>query len=551
MKKILGKFCTHPFILFLVVGFIVFSNLLFNNFVWLDYPYVLNNPQVQSVKNIPSLFKGSALTADGYYRPIPALLLGSQKLLFNDAPIYYHFIQILLRIINVYFLFILFSKYFSKKISIFFSLVYLVHPLNVSQVAFISSIADMLFLTFGLLALNISLGKKMTVIRISLTFFFLLVGLLSKEAGILFIFVVMFAQLTSGMKRYVYFMGAGLASFLIYIFIRNSFSSFISPEIELYPMYGLSLRERLINAPKILMFYISKFFIPYNIGGLHLWKIEHISVNDFYFPLLLDCIFLMILSALGIYVYKKSKKYLFPYLFFSSFFILGQVLNIHIIPLDYTVSGRWFSFPMIGLLGMLACVASTVLKFLKKGKTLYIVALGILVYLSVFTMIRNSTWKNNITLFTRWEEIDDNFAIEGLLAQSYFKEGNFANALTHGKKSVILLPYDDNLSLLAQTYEKMGDTQSARATAARAISENNYAPGKHTISFYSDMLDLFLRNKDYENAQKTAQKAVNENPTSQYFLQVLNTLNHETNNGEEGKRNLDKAVEETYREYNR
>ena len=41
---------------FILIGFSVYSNSLFNGFVWEDEHLILSNPLVQSVGNIPSFF---------------------------------------------------------------------------------------------------------------------------------------------------------------------------------------------------------------------------------------------------------------------------------------------------------------------------------------------------------------------------------------------------------------------------------------------------------------------------------------------------------------
>lgn len=542
MKKVLLYLYTHPLALFTLIGFFVYANILFNNFVWLDYSYIIANPQLQTV-NIANLFRGSALTATGYYRPVSAVFLGVQWGFFYTQPFWYHLFQILLRITTVYFLFKVFSHFFSKKVSLFLSLIYLVHPMNESQVAYIASVADMLFICFGLMSLHISLGEKAEWFHLIIAKVLLLGSLFSKESGVLFFLVTTIAQLRFSIKRFVMYAIGGVAVVGIYFLTRLNLSSFSIPDTELYPFHELSILQRIINVPKILSFYISKFFIPYDIGGLHMWTVKEITFPSFYQPLIIDIAFFMVLAVIGFYIYTKRPKRIFTYLFFLSFCILGMSVNVQIVPLDYTVSSRWFAFSMIGLLGIAGTFIDRQSYPEQTKKMIAVVGCMILVYLSVLTVIRNNYWKDNISLFSRWAMIDDNFAIENLLANSYFLEEKYIQAKAHAEKSVSMLIYDSNLSLLAQIHEKLGDVPKALDYARATVKQENYARGGHSIPIYSEVVQLFMRNNEFSDALTVLKSAVVEYPDQPYFWTMMAVANEKLNNIEESKANYQKVQE--------
>ena len=64
---------TKAVTIIIIVGIIVYANMLFNGFVWDDINYIIDNPQIYSF-NIPHLlFDTGGYVSNGFYRPLPAL----------------------------------------------------------------------------------------------------------------------------------------------------------------------------------------------------------------------------------------------------------------------------------------------------------------------------------------------------------------------------------------------------------------------------------------------------------------------------------------------
>lgn len=110
-----------------IFGLIAYSNSLFNNFVWDDKVFIINNPDFQNI-NILQLFENNLFNSGSFYRPIPAIYFGVLYYLFNSQPFFYHIFQISLHIINSCLLFILLKKLLNRAIAFFGSLLFLIHP---------------------------------------------------------------------------------------------------------------------------------------------------------------------------------------------------------------------------------------------------------------------------------------------------------------------------------------------------------------------------------------------------------------------------------------
>jgi len=161
------KIKTSELIIFLIlIGFLVYLPSLFGRFVWDDEEQIVNNILVHSAKNIPLFFKGSTFNTGGtgnlngvYYRPLMMVLFSFIYQIFGSQAFFFHFVQIALHISVVIVLFLIFKKFFKKKIAFILSLIFLVHPANVESVSYISAIQENLFVLFGLLSLYISIKK--------------------------------------------------------------------------------------------------------------------------------------------------------------------------------------------------------------------------------------------------------------------------------------------------------------------------------------------------------------------------------------------------------
>ncbi|MBI4009241.1 glycosyltransferase family 39 protein, partial [Candidatus Roizmanbacteria bacterium] len=192
------EFKSSKYLFFLIIiSFLVYFNSIFNGFVWDDEEQIVNNSFVHSIVNIPTFFKNSTFNPAGaeklpglYYKPLMTSLFSIIYSLFGPHPFYFHSIQIILHIINSILVFLIFKHLLKKeKLSLFLSLIFLLHPINSETVLYISALQDILFFLFGSLALLI-ITKKTTIQYVLISSTLLLFSLLSKETAVLFVITV-------------------------------------------------------------------------------------------------------------------------------------------------------------------------------------------------------------------------------------------------------------------------------------------------------------------------------------------------------------------------
>lgn len=517
-------FTAKKAILFIIIiGILVYFNSLFNTFVWDDLLYIINNPQVHTI-HILFGFRQNFFNRLGQYRPIPEIYFSILYALFNTNPFYYHIIQLLMHIGNTVLLFFLFQKFFDKKLSFFLSIIFLIHPLQVESVSFISSSDNTLFLLFGITALLLSFTKQISIKRQILIFLLLLLSLLTKETGVGFVCLVFLYTLLNQVKYVKSFLIGSILTICIYSLIRFGFGGITFDDSQskwIIPMLDLSFTQRIINTPLIMLYYLQNFIFPLNIAIDQEWYITSINLMNFYIPLLIDLLIFACIISLGIYQYK-SKKRIKSYLFFACWFIGGLSIYSQIAPLDSTVADRWFYFPIIGLLGLIGIVV-TDLKFQNK-RFFGVVAAAIILCLSIRTIVRNTDWVNNIVLYTHDSAISTNFDLENNLGIDLLAQGQCKLSLIHFSKTVQFIPTDFSYGNLGLANVCLKNYNQAEFDFTKAMHVKGYLVTshiKHTLPLYINAINFFVFSNNPRLALPYINDGLRDYPHSSVLYQYL------------------------------
>ena len=334
-KSLFVPLTTKKAIIFIIiVGLIVYANMLFNGFVWDDVGYIAINPEIHSF-NIITLLGKNAFNSPLYYRPLQPIYFAMLFSFIKDAPFFYHILQLIIHISNCILLFVLFKRFFKGGLSLFLTLIFLVHPIQVESISFISQSGNPLLFCFGLIALLLSLSNKVTFKKLIFIFCLLFLSLLTKEVGLLFVIIVVLYRILFKLEKRSMFIISGFAITVLYMVFRFETIGYHSTKMQLAPISQLPLIDRFINIPAIIFYYIKTFFYPSVLGIDQQWIIKNIDLWHFYIPLLIDVLFFIFLSLIGFYLFKINRKNLHLYVFFFIWFILGLALNIQIFPLVY------------------------------------------------------------------------------------------------------------------------------------------------------------------------------------------------------------------------
>lgn len=518
-------------IFIIIIGLAVYFTALFNGFVWDDTLYVLGGSEKIGL-NFYKLFTGDSIfNTTGFYRPVTALYYYILYSLFGIQPFFYHLFQISIHIGICIIFFLFLKRFFSKSIALVLSLIFLVHPMQAESVAYIASYGFLSFL-FGIIALYFSDSKNPTLKSSTLTFVILLLSLLSKETGIVFVVLLPVYRYLIKKSYVLNYCIICFVSLLAYICFRFLSGGLFVNNVNSVPIAQLSFFTRLLNIPEIVFYYLKTFIYPVNLAIGQSWVISRITFGSFYLPLLIDSLFISLLIFVGTFV-LKNKYSGNAFLFFTIWFILGMSLNLQIIPLDGTVADRWFYLPMAGLLGLTGVIwQSTLSKKVMLSKRIYILSIIIILLFSLRTIVRNLDWKDPITLYSHDVNIVDSYNTEALLGNELWHEGNIDQALIHYEKSADLRPgYDYIASEIAGIYERKGDLKLAKIYNLKAINLRNYATDKtHSYITYLTIGRFLLYYDSPILADKFLKQGLAEYPKEKYLWILLGLTEYKLNN---------------------
>lgn len=504
----------------IVVGLVVYFNSFFNGFILDDIAQIVQNTQIHSISNIVTFFQGSTFSPDKnfeslqgvYYKPLMTTTFSLIYTIFGENAFFFHFFQVVLHIINAILVYLLFLRFFQKKLAFFLSLLFLVHPINVESVAFISSLQEVLFFAFGMLSLLLAFNQQKLHTQQSkasyiILYILLLCSILSKETGIVFIIILPLFSLLFQRKNILGYTVVAFLSLVTYLLLRFFVGHIYFNESIVYPLPAL-LVQRLIIMPKIIWFYIQTFFVPVNLIFWQSWIVKQISFKAFYLPILLDSVFLILILILGIFVWRENKTKFSIFLFFIFWFLIGIGLHLQIFPLDMTVADRWFYFPIVGLLGLIGICISYI-KLLSPYAKFFsmLLVVAVILLLSVRTMVRNTNWIDTFTLFSNDSSLAHNYIMELYLGENYFEAKNYNEALKHFMLSEAILPIPLNTINIGITYDSVDNKTKAKEYYMKVLDEK-----------YSSNMD-----KIFETAYESTSKILvyNENPKQStiYFIE--------------------------------
>lgn len=529
------------------IGLVIYANMLFNGFVWDDISYLLGNNEVHNF-NFFYYFGTTLYNNTGQYRALSEMYFALLYSFFGTSPFFYHLVQLIIHIINTIFVFLLFKKFFKNVLSFLLALIFLIHPMQVESVSYISAAGSVLFFLFGIIALYLFEKREYSLVKTVIIFLLLLVSFLAKESGILFVFMMgLYIYLFNkiNLKRMVLLNSAVLIS---YFLIRFGIGEVYFGTRPLIPIARLDILQRFISIPQILLYYFKTFVLPLDLSIDQQWVVTSPNVSSFFAPLaILIALFLFLFTNL-IKLIKAKKTEWKPFLFFFLWTVLGLGLYAQIFPLDMTVADRWIYFPIVGILGLIGCLISPYTNSKRQTNFIISIFIFVIVIYSGRTIIRNMDWVNPQTLYSHDTKSYTNYLIENDYAQNLLLAGDLPSALIHQQNSVRLFAYEQNLLNLADLYNKVGDTVKAEYYYKEALQSKSYIPWKykHIINTYIQYSSFLLKKNEAQKALAVSNEGIqdyNDFQARAYLLYIIALADYKLNKFEDAKN----AAQEAYR----
>ncbi len=424
----------------------IFANGLNNDFVWDDSYLVEDNQYIRDAGNIKKLLtmedKPATFSGTGYFRPLINLTYLLDYQLYGGKPYGFRLTNILFNIACVVMLFYLVLLITSDQLlAAATALIFSAQAVHVEAVTWISGRNNIICMFFILPSLyyyikNSRDGKKSHLVYSML---FLFLGAASKEFA--FVLPALFVlydycfdddfSLRKNVSKYAIAF-ATLFAFMLY-------RTLTVPMKGAFRLESASLYKRIITTVGIFLDYMRNQIIPNKLSIYFSMPLEESILA----PKVIISSLLLVALLVFVFLYRKKEKALF-FSLFAYFLLLAPVSNIIKIP-GALMADRWL-YPASAMFSLF--LARLIFIACKKSESLkFSIIIIFVIFLSLFTVQRNHTFKNNLLLFAdvlaRYPESPDalnNIGVElmerGLDDEA---EGYYLQSLKHDPK--YNLPY--------------------------------------------------------------------------------------------------------------
>ena len=476
-----------------VLVWLCFANTVNNDFVYDDFAYVKNNPSIRNIRKIGDYFTDlhtyQSAGPEGQfkvYRPLVTASFAIDYILWSDNPVGYHLTNTILHFLVSVLLYIFLILLFSNRgVAFVASAVFLVHPLQVEAVSWISGRGNLLYAMCALLCMICSV-RFLRTNRISyyiMMLFLFALALFSKEMAMniipleLLIFLYIrkwdFKKITSFFIPMLIIAGA-------YMFIRR----FVVGQTAQISYWGGSLFVTVVTMAKVVLKYLWILIYP-----LHLNVIPEIHIIHSVFAPEFFISFLVLVGLLFISVKYFRKS---PFFFGVWWVMLSLTPVSNIIALRALFAERFLYFGVAGF----AFSAVWGLQRLELRKFL-LISTALIIVLLCRSVIRNTDWRNNFALWESVLRVDPaNAKAHNGVGVELLRVGNTNGALAEFVTALAIDP--DNVYFannLALAYKMNGQPEQAFAVLEKSLSyPSDNAAVYHNLGLY------YLEEQNYKKA---------------------------------------------------
>lgn len=534
----MNKKHTQLIVAFLIVASLMaFGRILGNGFVNLDDEmYVTKNPHIQSGVTFQTVKWAFTEVVSSNWHPLTMLSHALDWSLFKDHAGGHHLVNLLLHMMSGLLLFFFLNKS-TKSIwpSAFVAAFFVLHPLRVESVAWVSERKDVLSVFFGLAALNVYAlyAEKQKISSYLLCLLLFVFGLLSKPMLVTLPFVFLLLdfwpfgrwspaskvlnQIPGGNANLPAKKKAGkqkLSS--ANISAKNKFSgqniwylvlektpffifSLVFSVITVWAqnkggaiasLEKISFSERLINAVVAYAAYLGKMIWPANLSVFYPYSS---AISGW---VALGAISILIaVTFFVVYFVKKA-----PFLIVGWLWYLGTLVPvIGLVQVGgQAMADRYTYLPSIGFGIMLAWGVGYLQQKGKLRKKLLIPAAAfIFASLIVLTWQQCGYWKNSVTLFKHALQVtENNYLAHANLAVALASESRDEEALFHYQEAIRINPVHVNAHYnLANLLVKQGKINEAVGLYREVLRMN-----PHYFDAYNNIGVNLVRLRKYEEA---------------------------------------------------
>ena len=409
--------------------------------------YITNNSYLKdiSLEGIKAIFTSFY---GGNYHPFTTLTWLFTYTKFGPDPLPYHFLSVLLHVINTWLVYKLSEQLSGKKITaLVVCVLFAVHPMHVESVAWATELKDVLYTMFYLSSLLFYMKylEAGYTARLYLgTLLLFICSLLSKSAAVTLPVLLVAIDVYKGRKKNAKalmekapFLLFALAFGILNIMAQNVHGAMTN----LNSTYNIFNRISLIASS--VSFYIIKLLAPFHLSAMHYFPgVEHGALPWLYYASLP---FVAVIA----WLLARKNAYRREMIFGVSFFLITISVMLQILAVGSALASERYTYiPYIGLFYIAGQWIAD--KGIKEYRKLTIACFSLVVVLfSVQTWVRIGVWENNETLFG--DIIKKDTPHSTAISLGFFQrgsekkmKGDIAGALDDFTQSALLCPKYEN-----------------------------------------------------------------------------------------------------------
>ncbi|MCK5840452.1 MAG: tetratricopeptide repeat protein, partial [Bacteroidales bacterium] len=432
----------------LAFALICYVNVIDGPMLFDDEHFIEKNLLIQSLDNIPDIYTTSvtegAYIGSNFYRPNQQVVYAFLYHFFKLSPVAYHLISILLHLLNAFFVFLLLVRFsFSRNASFIAALLFLIHPVQVEAVSYISGLADPLglfFLLLGLLSYQKGLISRVRATqwtRFALSVAFFVAALFTKENQVIFLplsIIVGIYTYVNEQKRADSFIF--ISTFVLvliasaYLFLKLTVFNFTG-EIGLTDasnIYTENLFIRLLTFLSIQWDYFTMIIFPLRLN----YEKPYMAYADI---VTLRSLFGIMLVLITLFFTIRLKRHRRIFLGLSWFFACLVPFS-GIIPLNAMFLEHWLYVPLIGISILLASLYDWLL-IKGKSQIFLIILILVVILFSIRVILRNKEWSDIERFYlNELKYTDSSIRIYNNLAMYYADEKVPGKAIYYYEKAI-------------------------------------------------------------------------------------------------------------------
>jgi len=516
------------FLLMLVIALAVYGQALTNSFLinWDDPNYIVTNQDAHgfSLEHLKNAFSKFYV---GNYAPLHIVSYMFDYTFWGLKPFGYILHNIVLHAINSYLLYRLVSKISAAVYpSILAALLFLVHPVQVESVVWMSQRKNLLALLFFLLAmLFYHQYRNSPPAQCSKAYFAALVffacSLLTKSVAVILPVVLLVSDfcidnrpLRKSLTDKVPFMAIAFMTAVIAMLSQS----------EDYggggraAFYGGSPWATFLTMLPVFVTYLRMLIIPTGLSGVYSPEIRTVVDGP-----VAGAAFILLFLATGALVLFRKEPRLFFWLAFGA---VGILPVSQIVPLVTMMNDRYLYFPLAGVAPF---IVFGVTRLLPEDKTQLRAAaaalsVAVLLIFAVMAGARVPYWKNSLILWSDAVSKDpDNVTAQYNLANVYMERNELDKVKPILDHILSVRPKSARFNeMLGNYYYRRGDINSAEASYKKALELWPRLPFANFC-----LGNIYLGRNELKNAEEVFRKAAHYAPVTpdlSYSIACLESL---------------------------